>query len=242
MKVKNLLKRSVFLSIIIILTMVVISIIVKYEVEGEKALPYSIGKILLISTVDGEKVDDEENIWNINVSQINDIYIYVDKTNETETTIKQITLQNFTVNRNAQKGNLKIYRPTGELNNLYTYSEQNYLDDKIVYAGGSIDDLKSLEVSNVGGVLGFRIALEDLGSYISNENIEITYDGTLLSTLGISIQEIELDLSFDIIIETNENVSFKGTIKLNTPINTIIEEGSSNIELTDFSDVVFKRI
>ena len=214
----------------------------KYDVEGEKQLPFSISKILLVSTVNGNVVDDPENIWNIDISQINDIYMYIDKTTNDEETIKEIELENFTINQAPQKGDIKILRPTGELSNLYTYSEQNYLDSSMTYHGGVIDDLKSLEIANNGGILSFRCALENLGKYVSNENEEIVYNGNLLKNLGISVDELFFNLGFDLIITTSDNISYKGTLNIDMPISTIIEEGSSNIEITDFSDVVFKRI
>lgn len=239
---KNLLKKCLFIIFLSALLMVVISIMLKYDVEGEKVLPFSIGKILLVSTVDGHVVDDPENIWNIDVTQINDLYIYIDKTLEDEQTINEIKIENFVVNKIPSKGRLKVLRPTGELSNLYTYSEQDYIFTELTYTGAAIDDLKSLEISNNGGVLAFRVALEELGTYISNEDEEITYDGKLLSNLGINLEEIQFNLSFDIIITTSDDVSYKGTINLDMPIETVIEEGSSNRELTDFSNVVFKRI
>ena len=239
---KNLLKRCIFIAIVVMILTVVFSIMIKYDVEGEKVLPFSISKILLVSTVNGKVVDDPENIWNIDISQINDIYMYLDKTLDGEETIKEIKIENFTINKAPQKGDIKILRPTGELSNLYTYSEQNYLESSITYTGGVIDDLKSLEIANNGGVLGFRCALENLGKYISNETEEIIYDGNLLRNLGVEVEELFFNLSFDLIITTSDNISFKGTLNLDMPISTIIEEGSSNIEITDFSDVVFKRI
>lgn len=239
---KNQFKRCIFIAIVVIILAVVFSIMIKYDVQGEKKLPFSISKILLVSTVDGKVVDDPENIWNIDVSQINDIYMYIDKTIDDEQTIKEIKIENFNINKAPQKGALKILRPTGELSNLYTYSEQNYLESSITYQGGVIDDLKSLEISNTGGILSFRCALENLGKYVSNENEEIIYDGNLLRNLGIAVDELFFNLSFDVIITTNNNISFKGTLNLDMPISTIIEEGSSNIEITDFSDIVFKRI
>ena len=236
-------KRCLFAAFLVILLMIVISIMIKYDVEGEKELPFSISKILIVSTVDGKLNEDTENIWNIDVTQVNDLYMYVDKTiQDDEQTIKEIKIENFVINRAPSRGSLKVLRPTGEIANLYTHSEQDYLNDKIVYTGGVIDDLKSLEISNNGGILGFRVAVQDLGSYVSNEDEQITYDGKLLSNLGVKIEEIEFNLSFDVIITTSENISFKGTINLDMPIDTVIEEGSSNREITDFSDVVFKRI
>lgn len=236
-------KKCLFATFLVILFTVVISIMIKYDVEGEKELPFSISKILIISTVDGKLNEDTENIWNIGITQVNDLYMYIDKTIEDDDqTIKEIRIENFVVNKNPNKGKLKVLRPTGEIANLYTHSHQDYLNDKIVYMGGVIDDLKSLEISNNGGILGFRIAVEELGNYISNEDEEITYDGKLLSNLGINVSDILFDMSFDIIITTSENISFKGTIRLDMPIETVGEEGSSSKEITDFSNVVFKRI
>lgn len=242
MEKKNLIKKCVFFSIIVILILVVFTIMLKYEVEGEKSLPYKLSKILMISTVDGKFKDDSEHIWNIDVTQTNDVYIYIDAEGQTEETIKQISLENFNLIKSPQKGKVAIYRPTADLDNLYTYSEQNYLNDKIVYTGAKIDDMKALEIANNGGVLGFRLSLNDLGSYISNEATEVIYDGRLLSKLGVSLEQIQLILSFDIIIETNSNIKYKGTLNMNMPTEEIIEKGSSNIEITDFSNVIFKRI
>lgn len=239
---KNLFKKCLFFAVIAIILMVVVSIIIKYNVEGEKELPFSISKILLVSTINGKVNDDPNNIWNINVKQVNDIYMYIDKTMETDETIKEIKFENFVITKSPQKGKVKLLRPTGELDKLYDYSEQDYINDSLTYTGASIDDLKSLEIANTGGMLGFRFSLEELGDFISNENQEVTYDGKLLSNLGIKIEEIKFNISFDILITTSDDITYKGTLNLDMPLDSVIEEGSSSKEITDFSSVVFKRI
>ena len=238
----NLLKKCLFLLFLAIIILIVVFIMAKYDVEGEKRLPFTISKILIVSTVNGQANDDNENIWNINIEQVNDIYMYVDKTSESEEIIKEIKLENFIINQKPQIGDLNLLRPTGELSNLYAQSSQNYINEGITYLGGVIDDMKTLEISNTGGILGFRFALKNIGTYISNENEEINYDGRLLDKLGISIDSIKFNVSFDIIITTNKDVNYKGTINLEMPVETIITEGNSSKEITDFSDVVFKRV
>ena len=238
----NLLKKCLFLLFLAIIILIVVFIMAKYDVEGEKRLPFSISKILIVSTVNGQANDDNENIWNINIEQVNDIYMYVEKTSESEEIIKEIKLENFVINQKPQIGDLNLLRPTGELSNLYAQSSQNYINEGITYLGGVIDDMKTLEISNTGGILGFRFALKNIGTYISNENEEINYDGRLLDKLGISIDSIKFNVSFDIIITTNKDVNYKGTINLEMPVETIITEGNSSKEITDFSDVVFKRV
>lgn len=243
MKKKEIIKKSLFLVCIAILILFVVLVMLKYEVEGEKELPYRINKILLVSTVDGKANADPENLWNIDITQTNDIFIYIDSDGKTKETIKEVSLENFQIVKSPQKGTVEILRPTADLENLYSNSVQNYLNDKIVYQGAKLDDMKSLEVSNNGGVVGFRLSLNDLGKFVSNdENIEITYDGRLLSNLGVNLEEIKLSLSFDIIITTSENVSYKGTLILDMPTNEIIEKGASKTEITDFSNVIFKRV
>lgn len=243
MEKSNILKKCLFFSVLAVILLLVVCVMVRYEVEGEKKLPFSVSKMLIVSTVDGQRVEDNSNIWNIDIKQVNDIYIYIDKTeNNQGELIKGISLENFNVITAPRKGKLKVYRPTGELENLYQYSEQDYINSQITYVGEKIDDLKSLEVSTTGGMIGFRVSLDELGKFISNESEEISYDGSLLKNINVVNEEIKTNLNFDLVIETNENIKFKGTFNLELPKGNIIEEGSSSLEITDFSDVIFKRI
>ena len=239
---KNLFKKCLFILILVVLAIIVAVIMLKYDKEGEKKMPFSISKILLVSTASGNAKDDGLNIWNIDIDEVNDVYIFINRMDESEDVIKEIKIDSFTVNTAPQKGELKIYRPTGELSNLYTHSEQNYLEDSITYLGGQIDDMKNLEIANTGGIIGFRAALENLGNFVSNETQEINYDGTLFSHLGIGLDDIKFNISFDIIIKTGKDISYKGTLNLDMPVETIMTEKESNKEITDFSDVVFKRM
>lgn len=244
MEKKKIIKQCAFFAALAIVILFVVLTVLKYQVEGEKDMPYKLSKILLVSTVDGNSNEDSENLWNIDITQTNDVFIYIDAEEGVKETIKEVSLENFLVTKAPQKGDIQILRPTADLENLYTNSVQNYLNDKIVYLGAKLDDMKSLEISNNGGVVvGFRLALNDLGNFVSNdESVEIIYDGRLLSNLGVSLEEIMLTLNFDIVITTNENVSYKGTISLDMPTSEIIDQGASKIEVTDFSNVIFKRI
>ena len=242
MKKKNLFKRCIFITCFAIVILFAVLTMLRYEVEGEKTLPYKLSKILIISTVEGNKIDDGQNLWNISLNQANDFYIYLDPEKEVETqTIKSITFDNFVITK-SDLGEAKIYIPTGDLNNLYSLSKQNYIGNKIVYLGDKIDDLKSLQISNNGGVAGFRLALENIGNYVSNDDTEIVYNGSLLNKVGITNDKIKMNLSFDIAIQTNNNVTYKGNINVDTPAGDLTTEGSSNTEITNFDNVVFKRV
>jgi hypothetical protein len=243
MKKKNVLKKCLFAFGIAIVILFAILVMLKYEVEGEKTLPYKLSKILIISTVDGTKVDDNDNLWNISLSQVNDFYVYISPEKEDEkSTIKEVTFSDFTMKTTPELGTCKILRPTGEIENLYSKSEQDYLGSSITYLGDRIDDLKSLQISNNGGVAGFRLAINDLGNYVSNEDTEVSYDGSLLKKVGIDIEKVATKLSFNVSIKTNDNITYQGNVTVSTPAGDIINNGTSNIEITDFDDVIFKRV
>ena len=74
------------------------------------------------------------------------------------------------------------------------------------------------------------------------ESEGVTYDGSLLSSIGLTNESIQFSMSFDITITLNNNVSFIGTINLDFPAGDIINELNPSIEITDFDDIIFKRI
>lgn len=240
---QDLIKKCLFFSIVVIIITIVISIVVKYNVEGEKLLPYKLEKILVISRFDTSNNEDANNLWNISLTQNNNVFIYLSKDKKTEDTIKEIKIENFQIISKPSKGTIKVYRPTGDLENLYEHSKQNYLDSSITYTGATSDTLKNLEIGNSGGMLGLRLSLENLGSYISNNyEEELVYDGSLLQKMGMDLDDIKFSISFDLLIHLNSDIVYKGTINLNLPTENIIDNPESYLEITNFNNVIFKRI
>lgn len=239
----NVLKKSLFIAFILITITVVISIVIKYDVEGEKEIPYKLEKIEITSHIDANDNEEKtENIWDVNLKEDNNVYVFLTKRNEdVKETIKEVKLSNFKVTEKSKVGEVKIYRPTGDLgNSLYTQSEQNYLNSEIIYLGDKVDTLKNLEIRNEGGMLGFRVSLENLGNFTSNDGI--VYDGSLLSKIGLTNEDIKFGMTFDLTITLDNNVKFSGNIKLDFPSGDIIQETEPLLELTDFNNVIFKRI
>lgn len=241
----NILKKSLFLAFMLIIVTAVVSIVIKYNVEGEKSLPYSVKEILITSHTDAN--DNEEKsqdvIWDINLKEDNNIYIYLEKNDdETKETIKEVKINNFKITKKPKLGNIKIYRPTGNLGSeLYKLSNQDYFNNEIVYTGASVDTLKNLEIRNEGGMIGFKVSLENLGNYTSNESV--TYDGRLLSEIGITNEDLKFSISFDLTITLDNNISFVGTYNLDLPYGDVINEQEPNQTLTekDLKNVTFKR-
>ena len=239
---KDIIKKCLFLTFLVVTITIVIAIVAKYNVEGEKSLPYSLSKILIVSRIDTKSNEDPNNLWNISLTENNNIFIYINKNTNTDETIQEIKLENFQTNDSHNK-NIKIYRPTGDLNNLYEHSSQDYLTSNITYTGASVDTLKNLEIGNSGGMIGFRVSLENLGNYVSNNyDEEIVYDGNLITKAGLTMEDIEFSISFDLIITLNSGITYKGTITLDLPNEDIITNSESYLEITNFDDIIFKRI
>ena len=78
------------------------------------------------------------------------------------------------------------------------------------------------------------------GEYSSDDE-QIQHDGTMLSKVGITNEDIKCKVSFDIMIELVSGTKFTGTVTLELPIGDITTSGTTNYEKKDFSDVIFKR-
>lgn len=239
---KQALKKYIFLFIVTISIITSFLLMMKYDVEGEKELPFYLEKILIISTVDGKNEEKEGMLWNINLKQNNDIYFYIKKKENSEEILKSVTLENFEITKESQKGEIKILKPTGDLNSLYTYSEENIIENGVTFVGATIDDIKNLEISNQGGLAAIRIYLDNLGIYTNNEDTEIAYDGGLLQKLNITEEDIVFSIKFDIILELQSDIKYKATKEIELPSEELIKKGNSNFEINDFSDLIFKRI
>ena len=241
MERKNLVKRCLFLVVLAVIFLFVILIMARYEEEGEKQIPFNIAKMLIVSSVNGVQNTESEHVWDIDVSQVNDIYVYIERNKNEDETIKEIVFENFKTYP-EDMSNIRIYRPTGELEKLYLYSTEDYKEKSIAFLGTVKDDMKNLEIANIGGMCGFRLSNENLGKFVSDEETEeIIYDGRLLEKIGISNEKVKLKLGFDIVIKTDDGINYRGNVIVDMPGDGLIEEGKTTIEINDFENVVFKR-
>ncbi len=241
---KKYVKKILFGLFIALILFIALMIVINYNEEGEKVLPFKLSKIVIVSAINGNSKTGSDTIWDIDLNQINDFYISVAPENNTnKETIKSITLKNFKISPEDVVGNKKILTPTGELGaTLYSNSEENYKDSEIVFDGGAIDDLKSKQIGNMGGTIAFRYELENIGNFKGNDETEIKYDASILQKVGLDVQNLNTEISFDLLIKTSKNISYKGNIKLQTPVGNLAENPSGEKVIEDFNNVVFKRV
>ncbi len=241
-KSKQMIKFCIAVVIFAIIILLVVTTMIRYEVEGDKNMPFNLSKIIIVSTAEGTETKGKKK-WNFDIFQNNDVYIYIDK-NENysgeEKTIKSVKIENINITKAPTKGEVKAYMPNSVEGRIFSYEEEYLVDGKLEYKGASESNSKTLEIGSNGGNLIIRFSNTGLGEYNSDSDKEIIHDGTLLKKIEVSSEEINFDVSFDLVI-TVDNCSYRANMLLQLPCGDITEEGTCSMEKTDFSDLVFKR-
>lgn len=255
------------IGIIIIIIIMALIIMINYSIEGEKKLPYKLSKITIISTAEGvenvknsenENVEDSQNeennrAWELNVIQLNDIYISIDKTEFAEEgeLLTGVRIENIKITKTPKIGGIKVYMPNSLEGRIYNYTDDYLVQSSLQYTGASHSNSRNLEVGNQGGLVLISFVNNEIGRFVSEENdVEIKHDGTLISKINqlgnglentvISEEDLKFSVSFDLVLQI-DNKEYAGNVKLDLPCGELIENGKATIEITDFSDVVFKR-
>lgn len=264
--------------------------VMRYEVEGEKKMPFKLGKIIVISSAvttdatndvlldentqesiqgntqenaqDGaqenkqdtaqENITNEPNsdsksqesyIWNEKVIQTNDLYIYIDKNNEynKETIIKSVKIENIQILQNVKIGKVQVYMPNSLDDGLYKYTNDFLVNSTLTYNGASGDNVKNLEIGNQGGCVCISFANIGIGDYKSNDDTEIEQGAAILEKMNVGNDDLKFKVSFDLIIEVQDK-SYKANIMMDLPVDDLIGNKETHKEITDFDDVIFKRM
>lgn len=230
------------LFIILAILFVVGVISLKYNVEGEGNLPFYISKISIISNVEGVDIEDEVNKWNLQVNQNNDIYLYIKKNDRYKDTeiIESVKLDNFDIKEKSKVGEIKLLKPDSNIESIIFKNVTENEVDSIEYTGDMESSIKEQKISNQGGLVVFRYAINNIGNYISNDDEEINHSN-LLNKLNINNDDLKFKVSFDINITLNSGKTYKSNIELELPVNDVVNNGVQSTEYTDFDNIVFKR-
>ena len=163
---QKIINRIIFIVIIFAILCGIGIYILKYEVQGETNIPFEITKIAIAQSVNGIENEGHQEKWNFNVSENNDIYIYLEKNsryNKTEI-IKDVTINNIKINKTDSIGETKIYKPVEDEKVMFKNTNENETEE-IVYTGEIESNIKQQKISNQGGIIAFRYAINDLYSF-----------------------------------------------------------------------------
>ena len=198
--------------------------------------------MIVVSTAESNEIEAAADTkWNFSVNQYNDIYLEIQKNDEytKNTNIKNITFENFVIEKNSGAENIKLYRANSE--GKVVEDEAHLVGNSLTYKGEKETNLDELKISNQGSIILLRSVNQNVCEVRSNDE-EIVHDGTLLAKGNANSEDLNYKLSFDIIIETSRNIKYKGTITIDLPTGDVQTQGKTQLEKTDFSDVIFKRM
>lgn len=239
-------RKYINIAMVIIIVAIILFIlgivVLRYQVEGETNMPFSLSKISVISSSEGIDKETTDTKWAFDVFQSNDVFLYIDKNNgygKTEA-IKSVTINNMQVEANKKEA-IKIYKPDEQEENLIFKNKEENNVQSIEFVGGMESNLKQLKISNQGGIVAFRCSIDQLAEYKSNEEEEINHY-ELLKKAGVKQEDLKMKLTFDLIIKLEGGTEYKSTICLDFPIGNVIEEGTTSVEITDVKDFIFKRM
>ena len=242
LKGKKIVHICVILGIIVLILIIAGIIMLRYQVEGETNLPFELSKMIVVSTAESNEIEAvADTKWNFSVNQYNDIYLEIQKNDEytKNTNIKNITFENFVIEKNSGAENIKLYRANSE--GKVVEDEAHLVGSSLTYKGEKETNLDELKISNQGSIILLRSVNQNVCEVRSNDE-EIIHDGTLLAKGNANSEDLNYKLSFDVVIETSRDIKYKGTISIELPTGDVQTQGKAQIEKTDFSDVIFKRM
>ncbi len=242
----NYTKKIFYIIIVVIIIFAILSVagilILRYQVEGESNIPFEISKISIIETVEGIEKEEATEKWNFNVNQNNDIYIYIEKNSDYNKTeiIEDVEISNINIKKTNNKGEIKLYKPVADDKKMFINSPENEITS-IKYTGDLESNIKEQKISNQGGKIVFRYAINNIAQYVSEIDEQINYS-KLLKMTNVNQEDLQTALSFNLTISLRSGKKYQTTIDLEIPTEGIIEEGTKGIEKTDLENIIFKRI
>ena len=242
LKGKKIVHICVILGIIVLILIIAGIIMLRYQVEGETNLPFELTKMIVVSTAESNEIEAvADTKWNFSVNQYNDIYLEIQKNDEytKNINIKNITFENFVIEKNSGAENIKLYRANSE--GKVVEDEAHLVGSSLTYKGERETNLDELKISNQGSIILLRSVNQNVCEVRSNDE-EIIHDGTLLAKGNANSEDLNYKLSFDVVIETSRDIKYKGTISIELPTGDVQTQGKTQLEKTDFSDVIFKRM
>lgn len=243
MKTKK--RRKIETSGIIIIAVMLITIVaimlLKYNVEGETDMPYVLKKMVVISTANGTNTQTDENKWNISINQNTDIYFDIERNTEHKSTenIRNIKIQNIQI-IGTEYYTPKAYMPSSETEEMFNYIDNNIIQNELIYDVGKDKDTQNKKITTEGGIVAISFCNPNIATYKGNED-KMTYDGTLLNKVGITLEQIKATIKFDLVLETASGKKYKAEINLQTPADDITKTGIVINEDIELKNIVFKR-
>lgn len=243
---KKLLFFLIFLAIIM-LTCFGIFIIRKEAIVPDTfnvAEEFKINKVIYYSSANAvsNTTSFQNPEWNLNVYQFTDIAIYLDRIDPStelkyQNYITNISLENFETSSSL---NSKIYYLNPKEIGNSELNPDDLIDSKLEYTVINSDNQDDMQNYNIpiffqdcSTPITLRIVTELSNNYQVPNDQTLIYNGSLIREIGLGIDNLNKDISFDITIDTR-GVEHNKKIRLEIPY----EEGEKSIV---YGDIKIKK-
>lgn len=246
---KNLLKNLLIISLSFLLIFLLYHLFTrfwnKHSLEQESIKfseslqnsPFSVSKIIMYSSAYGENQNTtfQKSNWILNILQYTDIAIYLEHSGKNLTsanTLKTLLLENIQIS-SPTLGNPSLYYLDSLNFGTATFHENYKLDNTTEFTVLN-DENKNNEIQSNTPVFftdcSNPITLKYVNqavkeNYIVTSNEPVFFDGRLLNMANIALTHLEANISFDIHIESNDNIDY--FYHFSSPI--LLENGESSI-------------
>lgn len=198
--------------------------------EKNQNIIFSINKIIFFSNSDCENTINTSNNFTIdNLYAYTDIALFIDNNSEENTlenTLKNLKIYNIKFTKEPAIGTPNLFYKS--INNFAKgeLKEENKIEEKLEYkitSENQADLTEPILYNNCANPITFTYINQNLKNdyTITDTQNPIIYNGKLLERCGISLENIETQVSFDIEIENNKDEKFRTTIWFNIPYKDV---------------------
>lgn len=208
---------------------------IDFAEKNEKTI-FTIDKCTLFSSSDTKnKASSISNFTIENLYQFTDMAFYINNNSDEynmENTLKSLSISNIKYSKLPEIGEPALYYKNFNDFAKSDIKDSNKIEDQLNFEVSSEDEL-SFDTPAIYNNCASPIVLSYVNSNIKSDytftdtTTPITYDGSLLKRVGVSLEELECNLSFDINITNNLDQKFKTTVFVNIPLKN--EDESSSI-------------
>lgn len=194
---------------------------------------FKIKQIILYSSAYAVDNSSGQKLQDINISQFTDMAIYIDNNSEEITaknTINELFIDNIEINTKSESGE-KIFNYKNPLNIGKYVDLENYRDDGILF--NVIHTNEENENSDYNNNIFYTDCSNPISLGYINKNLitncklssegSISFDGSILKSANIDLEEIGSEIKFTIHIINNLGEDYYCDVKINNELDS--EEG-----------------
>lgn len=209
-------------------------------VEENKEPVFKIGKIILYSSANA--IDNSNGVLkNFDISQFTDIEIYIDnkaKSKEitAENTINEMYIDNIKIS-GAQESGDKVINYKNPLECGKYVDIDNFREDGILFK--IVNSNKKNQLADYNEPIFYTDCSNPISLGYINKNVltnceltansgSISFDGSILKSANIDIEDLKVSISFTIHLKNNYNEEFVCNVKIDNDLKSE-EEGNDGI-------------